>query len=203
MSYSDLATYFMTLVAISLAPGPVFLMLLVRSASNDVSGAIGFAIGYAIGGIAIISVVCFGLGTWLTAVPEVLEYSKYVMMAYMTWLAYGIWNGDFDLNKSCDAPRRPILSSIFAGVFTCFISPYMLVLFPLVLPEMMDITLIRMPEFLIIAVTTFLSLFGSASLIVGFAAPLRRLAKSPLSMRIMNRSLATILVSVGGWMALT
>ncbi|WP_298862218.1 LysE family translocator [uncultured Sulfitobacter sp.] len=202
MNTLDMLSYFMTLVAITLAPGPVVLMLMVRSASNDVAGAVGFAAGYAIGGVAIISAVCFGLSAWLTAIPEVLDYSKYVMIAYMTWLAYGIWKGGFDMSGGCDAPRRSPLSSVLAGTVTCFISPYMMILFPLVLPEMMDITLIKMPDFLIISVTTFLSLFAGAVIIVAFAAPLRRLARSPRSMQILNRSLATLLVSVGGWLAL-
>jgi threonine/homoserine/homoserine lactone efflux protein len=202
MSYSDVLSYFVTLVAIALAPGPVVLMLMVRSASNDVAGAVGFAVGYAIGGVVIISAVCLGLSAWLTSVPEVLEYSKYVMLAYMVWLARGIWKGGFDMSGTCDAPRRSVLSSVSAGAFTCFISPYMMILFPLVLPEMMDITLIKMPDFLVISVVTFLALLFGAAIIVCFAAPLRRLARSPHSMQIMNRSLATLLVSVGGWMAL-
>ena len=202
MNYLDMLSYFMTLIAISLAPGPVVLMLMVRAASNDVAGAVSFAVGYAIGGVAIISAVCFGLNAWPVAVPEVLDYSKYVMMAYMAWLAYGIWRGGFDISGDCDAARRSPLSSVVAGTLTCFLSPYMMIRFPLVLPEMMDITLIKMPDFLVISVTTFLALFAGAVIIVAFAAPLRRLASSLRSMQIMNRSLASLLISVGGWMAL-
>ena len=38
--------------------------LLVRSASKDVSGAAGFGLGFALGGVIIITAVCFGLGAW-------------------------------------------------------------------------------------------------------------------------------------------
>lgn len=57
MSYSDIASYFVTLIAITLAPGPVALMLIVRSASNDISGAVGFAMGFALGGLLITAAV--------------------------------------------------------------------------------------------------------------------------------------------------
>ncbi len=202
MSYVDTFSFFVTVVAIALAPGPVALMLMVRSASKDVAGAMGFAVGFAIGGIIIISAVCFGLSTWLSATPELFAYSKYVMLAYMAWLAHGIWKGGFDMSGSYEAPRSSVYSSAIAGLVTCFISPYMMILFPLVLPEMMDISLIKMPDFLIIGVTTFLALLVGSSIIVCFAAQLRRLVRSPRSMQIMNRSLATVLMSVGGWMAL-
>jgi len=202
MSSADTFSYFVTLVAIAIAPGPVVLMLMVRAASNDVRGAAGFGFGFAMGGVLIITAVCFGLSAWLTAVPEVFEYSKYAMIAYILWLAWGIWKGGFDMNAECDAKRSSAAASVGAGLVTCFISPYMMILFPLVLPEMMNITLIEMPDFLIIALATFAALACGAGLIVGFAAQLKRLARSESAMVLMNRALASLLVAGGGWMVL-
>lgn len=201
MSFSDSVSYFMTLIAITLAPGPVALMLMVKSASNDILGALGFGVGFALGGLLIISAVCFGLGALLTAASEAFVYGKYVMMAYILWLAYGIWRGGFDLTGACDIKRLPILSSLGAGGLTCFISPYMMILFPLVLPGLMDITTIELPEFLIVALITFAALLAGAGLIIAFSAQISRLARSPRSMMILSRSLASILVLGGGWIA--
>ncbi len=201
MPYSDVMSYFFTLIAITLAPGPCVLMLIVRSASEDVLGAFGFGIGYALGGVMITSVVCFGLGTWLTAVPEIFEYSKYVMMAYILWLAMGVWKGEFDLEGECASKRRPILSSIGAGILTCFISPYMMILFPLVLTSSMGTTAIELPEFFILVVITFATVVAGSVFIIVLAAQISRLARSPRSTVFLNRSLAGILVFGGGWMA--
>ena len=201
MPLSDIASYFLTLVAITLAPGPVALMLIVRSASKDIWGAAGFGIGFALGGLMIIAAVCFGLGAWLTAVPEIFEYGKYAMMAYILWLAYGIWKGGFDLTGDCQLKTRSLPAALGAGVMTCFISPYMMILFPLVLPELMDITTIQLPDFLIIAVVTFLALFGGAAVIIAFAAQISRIARSQRAMMVLNRGLACVLTVGGGWMA--
>lgn len=203
MSYADFASYFVALVAITLAPGPVVLMLIVSSASKDILGAVGFGLGHALGGLLIISAVCFGLGAWLTNVPEVLEYSKYPMMAYILWLAYGIWKGGFSLKGELQTKRRSIFSSLGAGVLTCFISPYMMILFPLVLAEIMDITTIVMSQFLVLALITFATMVGGAILIIAFALQLSRLAHAPRSVMILNRWLASILVIGGAWMAFT
>lgn len=202
MLLNDIFSYFAAIVALAVAPGPVVLMLMARAASNDVKGAICFGIGSAFGGLAIVSAVCFGLSAWFSAAPEVLDYSKYVMIAYISWVALGIWRGGFDLSARSDVKRRSIFSSIGAGFLTCMISPYYMVLLPLTLPELMDIAVIKMPDFLIAATTTFLALTCGAGLIVVFAAQLRRIAKSPRATRIMNRSLATVLITVGGAMAL-
>lgn len=201
MSFFDTFSYFTALVAIAIAPGPVVLMLMVRAASNDATGAAGFGFGFAIGGVFIVTAVCLGLGTWLTAVPVVFEYSKYAMMAYFVYLARGIWRGGFDMNADCEATKGSVWSSILAGLITCFISPYMMILFPLVLPGMMDITSIQLPDFAIVGAVTFFALATGAVLIVLFAAQIKRLVRSARSVLIFNRALAAILVSVGGWMA--
>jgi len=201
MSISDVASYIVTLLAITLAPGPVALMLVVRSASNDVIGALGFGIGFALGGVIIISVVCFGLGSSLNVVPEMFEYSRFLMMAYLIWLARGIWQDGFDLESEYPQQHRPVFPAMGAGMVTCFISPYMIILFPLVLPSLMDITTIELPEFLVLAVTTFAALIAGSILIIAFASQIRRLARSKESMTILRRCLSCILVFVGGWMA--
>jgi threonine/homoserine/homoserine lactone efflux protein len=203
MGYSDIFSYSLSLIAIALAPGPVALVLLVRAASKDVWGAFGFAVGFGFGGLIIISAVCFGLGAWLTQVPQFLEYSSYIMMAYILWLAIGIWRGKFDMSCGTKAAPGSFLGSVGAGVATCFISPYMMILFPLVLPDLMDIKTIEMPEFLVVAALTFMSLLAGSTLIIAFAAQIGRLVKSDAAMRVMNRTLACLLVMGGGWMAIS
>jgi threonine/homoserine/homoserine lactone efflux protein len=201
MTLNDIASYFVTLVAIELAPGPIFLMLMVRAAGSDLRGAIAFAFGAALGGLVIITVVCVGLSAWLTSVPEIFDYSKYVMMAYILWVARGIWKSGFDLTGEGKVVRGGIVSSVFAGLVTSFISPYMMILFPLVLTDLMDISTIAMPSFLIVAVTTFLALSFGSGLIIAFAAQLRRFVRSPQNVVRVNRALSAFLVVGGSWMA--
>lgn len=201
MSLSEMASYFVTLIAIALAPGPVALVLLVRSASQDIQGAVGFGIGYALGGLLIISAICFGMGAWLTAVPAIFEYGKYLMMAYILWVAYGILKGGFDLTRDCQTRGRSFPTAICAGVMTCFISPYMMILFPLVLPSLMDITSIQLPQFLVVGALTFLALFIGAGVIILFAAQISRIARSERSMATLNKALASVLVIGGSWIA--
>ena len=203
MAILDLFSFFATIVALALAPGPAVLLIMVRAASNDVVGAIWFGIGVAVGGVLIVAAVCYGLSAWMTATPEVFDYSKYVMLAYISWMAWSVWKGGFDMSVESSTASRSIGSALLAGFFTCFLSPYYMIILPLMLPEIADIRAIDMPEFLILSLTTFLALFIGAALVVGFASQLRRLARSARSMQIMNRTLALVLVVGGGWMALT
>lgn len=203
MPFTDAFSYFITLLAINLAPGPVTMLLMARSASNDVMGAMSFAVGAAFGSLSIVTAVCFGMSAWISEVPEVLTYSKYVMLAYILWIARDIVKGNFDMNGKVKHARSGSVLAIAAGFMTCVLSPYMLLLFPLVLPEIMDITVLRVSEFLVITFTTFAAQATAAILIIYLAAQLKRLARSERSMFVLNRSLASLLVFGGGWLALT
>lgn len=201
MSYSDIASYFVTLVAIAIAPGPMLLLLMARAAGNDIKGAIGFALGAALGILTIISAVCFGLSTWLATAPDALSFSKYLMLAYIAWIAWDMWKSGFDMDVQVGVQRSGFGLAIGVGYTTCILSPYMLFLFPLVLPEVIEISVIKMPELLIISFTTFAAEATAAGLIIALAAQINRLARSPRSMMILNRCLASILVLGGGGMA--
>ena len=200
MSVSEVVAYFLTLSAIMLAPGPVVLVLIVKAASKDIFGAIGFGLGFAIGAAIIVSVVSFGLGAWLTTVPEFFEYSKFIMMAYILWLAIGVWKGDFSIEGKCAHQHRPFYS-LGAGILTCFISPYMMILFPLVLTSSMGTTVIEPSRFFMFVVITFATGITSSVLVISLASQISRLVRSPRSTIFLNRGLASMLVFGGGWMA--
>ena len=203
MPLLDLLSFFVTVLVLALAPGPAVLLIMVRAASNDIAGAIWFGIGVGFGGIVIIAAVCFGLSAWFSSSPEVFVYSKYFMLAYISWIAWTVWKGGFDMSADCETAPRSVRSAMMAGFITCFLSPYYMIILPLMLPEIVDIRVVEMPEFLGLAATTFLAMFGGAAIVAVFAAQLRRLARSARSMKIMHRSLAVVLMLCGGWMTLT
>jgi threonine/homoserine/homoserine lactone efflux protein len=60
-----------------------------------------------------------------------------------------------------------------------------------------------MPDFLIIALTTFAAFMVGVGLTIGFASQVRRLVRSPKHVTTVNRSLSSILVIGGGLMALS
>ncbi len=203
MSLVDIFSYYTALVAIAIAPGPLMILLMTRAASNDLSGAVGFAFGTALGSLTILSAVCFGMSVWLADLPEVLNYSKFLMILYILWVAYGMWRNGLDLSREQTPSRTGAVLAMVTGFLTCVSSPYMLILFPLLLPEIIDMTTIVMPDLLLVTGVTFLAEATAAALMIGLAAQLRRLVHSPRAVQIMNRSLAAILVILGGGMAIS
>lgn len=202
MSSLDMLSYFAALLAIYIAPGPISLLLIVRTVSHDVQGAIGFALGTAIGSLTILRAMCFGLSIWFESFPAVFAKSKHLILAYLDRIARDIWIGGFDLTGGEHDKRSGFILAVSAGLITCVMSPYMLILFLLVVPEAMDLTPIKMPDFLIISAVTFTADPEAVGIAMLLALQLHRLARSPRALQIMNRALAMLLVSVGGLMAL-
>lgn len=201
MSYADIASYFVTLIAIAVAPGPMLLLLMARAAGNDIKGAAGFALGAALGSLTIITAVCFGLSQWLATAPNTLSFTKYLMLAYFAWIAWDMWRSGFDPDLQTGVRGTGFCLAVGAGYTTCILSPYMLVLFPLVLPEVIEISVIELPQFLVISFTTFAAEATAAALVIGLAAQFRRLIQSEQSVQIFKRSLAGVLLLGGGWIA--
>ena len=71
--------------------------------------------------------------------------------------------------------------SFGAGVLTCMISPYMMILFPLVLPTVVNVNTLDGGTFTLVSVTTFAALAMGSGIVIVFASQLRRLANSPVS----------------------
>lgn len=203
MTIYDIAAYFLTLVAIALAPGPAFLLLMVRAASRDTLGAAFCGAGYASGGVAIITAVCFGLDEFLEAESGFFIYGKYVMLAYILYLARGIWQGGIDSDSVRTAKSKNLFFSYGEGIMACAISPYMMILFPLTLPNILDTATLSGDTVTLIAVITFLALSIGSGIVILFTSQLKRIARSPQYIAIINRSLAAVLACAGGYIALT
>ena len=178
-------------------------LLMTRAASNDLLGAAGFAFGTALGSLTILSAVCFGMSVWLSELPDVLNYSKFLMILYILWVAYSMWHNDLNLGGENTPQKAGVVLAIATGFLTCVSSPYMLILFPLLLPEIIDISTIVMPDFLLVTGVTFLAEATAAALMIGLAAQLRRLVRSPRAVQVMNRSLAATLIVLGGGIAIS
>jgi threonine/homoserine/homoserine lactone efflux protein len=154
---------------------------------------IGFLIGTALGSLTILTTVCYGMDLWLEDYPGILTNSKYLMLAYMIWIARDIWKGGFDMTGTDPSRKSSFALSLSAGFVTCLTSPFILILFPLILPQVLEITTSKMPDFLILTMTTLTIEITVVAVAVGLALQLRRMARSTTAMLIMNRGLAMLL----------
>jgi threonine/homoserine/homoserine lactone efflux protein len=134
MDYLALLPFFLASAVFLVAPGPLMAVLIARSIGRDSLGAAAFATGLCLGTLAIVCAVAMGVGIWAEGKPELLSLIKYVGVAYLLWLAVGMWN---DRTGATSAPRQKEsrLTSVLAGILLCLGNPSVLLFYMLLLPS--------------------------------------------------------------------
>ena len=203
MQFNDAFLYMVTLVTLTLAPGPLVLFLLLRATANDRIGALGFGLGVALGDIAVIAAICFGLGVWAQSASWFSSAAEVGLLLYFGWLAANLWNGGFNLvAEDGVGVGTGIFAAVAAGAATCIVTPSTYGLYSVILPKLVDISELRIPGFMAIAALTFASLGVCFLVVVLFAEPLRRLSRSPKMVVRINRVLSCLLIGSACWMTL-
>jgi threonine/homoserine/homoserine lactone efflux protein len=201
MPVTDIALYFVMLASLTVAPGPLMVLLVARTMGNDAKGALGLSIGIALGDLFIVSVVCLGLGLWLQSVPAMFETARALMLAYIAWLAVKMWRGTGTLGDGAPVQRAGFWASVGAGSLICVVSPQTLMIYTLLLPSIVDLENVTPGAFTTLVLVTFAAIAASLCAIVLFAGQLRRLMRDPAHMARVNKVLALAVGGSGVWIA--
>jgi threonine/homoserine/homoserine lactone efflux protein len=133
MDYASMISYFAAVAALTAAPGPLMAVLVVRSLGRDSTGAAAFAAGLCAGDVLAVCAVALGIGVWAQGMPQVMSLAKYVGVAYLLWLAVGMWNGRSGFT-SAQRQKGSWLASVGAGMAICLGNPSTLLIYMLLLP---------------------------------------------------------------------
>jgi threonine/homoserine/homoserine lactone efflux protein len=189
MDHTALAAYFVALTALTVAPGPLMAVLVARSLSHSVGGAMAFSFGLCLGQVFAVCAVALGIGGLALTQPEWFAVVKYMGVAYLLWLSYRIWM-DGSASKSEGARETGLLSSMGAGLALCLGNPATVLLYVLLLPTVAPQGIGTLDQFALVLLVTFAAVgivfFGT----IGLARQVRRMIASPGSSRLLSRGTA-------------
>ncbi len=203
MLTTDIAIYFVLLVSLTLAPGPLMAVMVSRTMGNDARGAIGFGVGIAIGDVIAIALICAGLGATIQAMPQLFNIGKALGTVYILWVAYGIWKGAIDVTERPMSRKSSTLLAIAAGAGTCIATPQTIILYLMLLPGLVDVNSVDAAAFFSLSLVTFLALALTFTCVVVLASWLRRQLDKADRMVWINRCLAFVVAISGVWMMLS
>ena len=106
MDYSAIALYFAAVVAYTVSPGPMMAVIIARTLGRDSKGAAAIATGFCAGFVIAVLAVALGIGVWAQSRPDILSLGKYFGVAYLLWLAVGMWNGRSSANSAASGKGR-------------------------------------------------------------------------------------------------
>lgn len=134
MDHSALLAYFIAVLALTAAPGPIVAVLAARSVGRDVRGAVAFAAGLCLGDLIAVLAVALGVGVWAEARPELFALAKYVGVCYLLWLSIRIWTDVAGPMQQQSDERSSPIASICAGIALCLGNPSTILIYMLLLP---------------------------------------------------------------------
>lgn len=199
MQLIDILAYVAALVPFTISPGPLIAIIIARCVSGDGKGAAGFAVGMTLGYVALMGLVCVGLGAWLQSIPGVLETIKYLALGYFFWIAYGIWQGSSNSTET-EYQSDGVFGSVAAGITTSMASPHVILFFILLTPRLMNMNNVTISQFTLAATVTMVALMVSLGAII-FAfhkfgtAFTKRQGSGPV-----NKAMAAMVAMAGIWM---
>jgi threonine/homoserine/homoserine lactone efflux protein len=133
VDHSALLAYFVAVMALTAAPGPLVAVLAARAVGRDTRGASAFAAGLCLGDVIAVLAVAMGVGLWAEAKPELFALAKYAGVCYLLWLSVRIWNDVAGPSEEQIANGSPI-ASLCAGTALCLGNPSTILIYMLLLP---------------------------------------------------------------------
>jgi threonine/homoserine/homoserine lactone efflux protein len=156
-----------------------------------------FAAGLCLGDVIAVCAVAMGLGFWAETRPELFAIAKYVGVAYLLWLAIGIWNAKAGQSE---ARHTGWAASALAGLALCLGNPSTILIHVLLLPTVAPSGIASPHHFLLIVLTVLVAVgavfFGTILL----ARQLNRVMTSPTSATLFGRITAVVIAMTSVWM---
>ncbi|SEL89124.1 Threonine/homoserine/homoserine lactone efflux protein [Roseateles sp. YR242] len=148
--------YLLTVVGLSLTPGPNSLLVLSHGALHGHRRACFTVAGGAVGFIALIGLSMLGIGALLQTMAGALTALKIVGGAYLCWLGFKLWRAPAieldttEASTSGDARRRTLFRQ---GLFAAISNPKVLLFYGAFLPQFIDPTRSLLMQFAVMAAT--------------------------------------------------
>ncbi|MFU1478245.1 LysE family translocator [Roseovarius sp. C7] len=198
MEPTALIAYMMTLGALTLTPGPLVAVLAARSACRDRRGACAMAFGICVGDVLVILAICAGLGFWLQAHSEIFSIAKYAGAGLLVLVAIRMWRAPAAPSEET-AQVYGILTSALIGFTVCLSSPQTVVIYFMLLPRVVDLTLINAQEIVILMGATVAALLAVFVMVILFSELTQRILNSPRGATLWSRTMSLTIGASAVW----
>ena len=197
MEFSVWFTSFLAENILSVTPCPGVFSAISSGLHHGVRLGVWNAVGMQVANVIHVSVVAAGLGAILLASETVFAIVKWLGVAYLIYLGIITWR----------APVRtfhdePDSASTVGGVFlhgflVNLTNPKGIIFFVAILPQFIDVTRPQLPQYAILAGTTFAVDLVIMTGYTALAARVLRVMKDPGKLRWVNRGLGSLFVAAG------
>jgi homoserine/homoserine lactone efflux protein len=198
MDLSVWITYFIATIILSLSPGPGVFSSISSGLHHGFRLGLWNGVGMQAANMILVAFVSLGLGALLIASETLFTGVKWLGVAYLVYLGIVTWRAPargFEEDRDDDA--RTAREVFMRGFWVNLTNPKGIIFFAAILPQFIDVSRAQMPQYAILAATTFavdlVVMMGYTAL----AAKILRVMKDPAHLRWVNRGLGGAFVAAG------
>lgn len=198
MDLSVWITYFVATIILSVSPGPGVFSSISSGLHHGFRLGLWNGVGMQAANILLVGIVSLGLGAILLASETLFAVIKWLGVAYLVYLGVVTWRAPargFE-DPGDDRARTP-RAVFLRGFFVNITNPKGIIFFAAILPQFIDVARAQLPQYAILAVTTFVVDLVVMLGYTALAARVLRVMREPSHLRWVNRTLGGAFVAAG------
>jgi threonine/homoserine/homoserine lactone efflux protein len=197
MDFVTLAAFAAAFFVFAASPGPDNMTIVARTLSHGAASGTAYGAGAVVGVLIFLVLAAFGLSIIAGEMSMVMTILRYGGAAYLIWMGIRLWTAPSVIPELHPAAAREGLLKIFAtGIALNLGNPKMPLFYSALLPSVVGASLtvgdVTMLATVIVAVEVVV--VGGYVLLAGRA---RRLLRTPVMVRRVNRTAGGIMVGAG------
>jgi homoserine/homoserine lactone efflux protein len=198
MELSVWITYFLATIILSLTPGPGVFSSISSGLHHGFRLGLWNGVGMQAANLILVAIVSLGLGALLLASETLFSLVKWLGVAYLVYLGVVTWRSKTrGFEEDRDDHAKNAREVFMRGFFVNLTNPKGIIFFAAILPQFIEVARPQLPQYAILAATTFavdlVIMMGYTAL----AAKVLRVMKDPSHLRWVNRGLGGAFVVAG------
>jgi homoserine/homoserine lactone efflux protein len=198
MDLSVWITYFIATIILSLTPGPGVFSSISSGLHHGFRLGLWNGVGMQAANVILVALVSLGLGALLIASETLFTGVKWLGVIYLIYLGIVTWRAPaLGFEEDRDDHAKTAREVFMRGFWVNLTNPKGIIFFAAILPQFVDVSKPQMPQYAILAATTFIVDLGLMMGYTALAAKVLRLMDDPAHLRWVNRGLGGAFVAAG------
>ena len=191
-------TYLIATFILSLSPGPGVFSSISSGLNHGLRLGLWNGVGMQAANLLLVAIVSLGLGAILLASETLFTAVKWLGVAYLIYLGIVTWRAPAKgFEEDRDDHARSAREVFMRGFFVNITNPKGIIFFAAILPQFIDVARPQMPQYAILAATTFAVDLAVMMGYTALAARVLRVMREPRHLRWVNRGLGGAFVAAG------
>jgi homoserine/homoserine lactone efflux protein len=198
MELSVWITYFIATIILSVSPGPGVFSSISSGLHHGFRLGLWNAVGMQAANLILVAIVSLGLGAILLASEALFTAVKWLGVAYLVYLGIVTWRSrPMAFEDDGDARGGSARQVFTRGFLVNITNPKGIIFFAAILPQFIDVARAQLPQYAVLAATTFAVDLAVMMGYTALAANVLRVLKDPAHLRWVNRGLGGAFVAAG------